>query len=381
MKTKIFFLQILVLTIISTAIAQNEAKIKFTSLTYDFGNIKEEDGVKEGKFEFTNEGVEDLKILNIKASCGCTTSDYTKTPVKKGKKGFIKASYNPAGRPGPFHKTLSVTTNDPASPNVTIFIKGYVEPRPKTKDDEYPITQAQLKFITNHKSLRLTTKETKIDTFMVYNPTDKDLEIAFSFVPPHIGSLKMVPEKLKPKAEGFIVFTYDASKKNEYGYVYDRVSFETNKEAKGMMYISANIDEDFSWMTEIDRLNAPKIHVDNEKFVFEAVEMGQIVNHNFVITNNGKDPLIIRKVKASCGCTATTPEKTTLQAGESTNIKTAFNTSGRKGNQYKSINVITNDPERSNITLSVSGMVLEKVDEIKGDASKGEGSIKIYQSN
>ena len=81
------------------------------------------------------------------------------------------------------------------------------------------------------------------------------------------------------------------------------------------------------------------------------------VDHNFVVKNIGKSNLIIRKVKASCGCTATNPEKTVLAPGESTNIKTTFNSKGKSGRQNKSVTVVTNDPKSTSTMLRLTGNV------------------------
>ena len=40
-------------------------------------------------------------------SCGCTVSDYTKSPIAPGKTGYIKATYNAADL-GPVNKQVTV---------------------------------------------------------------------------------------------------------------------------------------------------------------------------------------------------------------------------------------------------------------------------------
>ena len=76
-----------------------------------------------------------------------------------------------------------------------------------------------------------------------------------------------------------------------------------------------------------------------------------------MLKNEGKSNLIIRKTKASCGCTAIAPENNVIAPGESTKIKTTFNSAGKKGVQNKTITVITNDPENTTIILNVKGEV------------------------
>ena len=105
------------------------AGIVFVNLTYDFGKIQEANGAATTVFEFTNNGSEPLILSEVRASCGCTTPDWTKEPVAPGAKGFVKATYNTKGRPGQFTKTITVKSNA-VGENATIMltIKGEVIP-------------------------------------------------------------------------------------------------------------------------------------------------------------------------------------------------------------------------------------------------------------
>lgn len=363
---------------------QTPSIVQFEKTTFDFATIKEEKGIVTGVFKFKNTGRQDIQILNVRPSCGCTTSEYTKEVVKPGGTGVVKATYDPAGRPGPFNKSIAVTTNDQNSPNITLFIKGNVLPKPKTKEELYPVVQGSLRFMTNHLSFNLTNNESKVDTIKIYNAGTKKLELNLSKVPVYVAILSPVVVKLDPLAESRIIVKYDAAKRNEIGFSYDKFSFSSNDTAQveKVVYLSANINEDFSKLTPEQLLNAPAISIENENYDFGKIKLGEVVDYWFVIKNTGKSSLIIRKVKASCGCTAAQPEQTEIAPGQSTRIKASFNSAGRMGQQHKTITVITNDPKRSNITLSIKGEVIKDGSvEIKGDPQKGEGSGTIYKVN
>ncbi len=75
-------------------------------------------------FEFTNTGKTDIVITNVKPTCGCTTSDYTKTPIKPGETAKVNAIYNAANK-GAFTKTITVTTSAEEAPKALTF-KGTV---------------------------------------------------------------------------------------------------------------------------------------------------------------------------------------------------------------------------------------------------------------
>jgi hypothetical protein len=84
--------------------------IQFAENEYDFGKIKEGD-VVEHTFQVTNTGDAPLIIQNASASCGCTVPDWTKTPIEKGGKGFVKATFNSSGKSGVQNKTITLTAN------------------------------------------------------------------------------------------------------------------------------------------------------------------------------------------------------------------------------------------------------------------------------
>lgn len=100
-----------------------KADITWKSESIDVGNIPQ-GKPKLIRFEFTNTSKKPIVIENVAPSCGCTTADYTKTPILPGKKGFVEASFNAAAA-GPFMKTVNVTTSESKTPK-TLSFKGTV---------------------------------------------------------------------------------------------------------------------------------------------------------------------------------------------------------------------------------------------------------------
>lgn len=92
----------------TTLFAQKKANdiAKLNVETYDFGKIKQ-NVPAVATVVVTNIGTEPLLIDQASPSCGCTISDYTKTPIAPGKTGTIKATYNAAAL-GKFDKTITV---------------------------------------------------------------------------------------------------------------------------------------------------------------------------------------------------------------------------------------------------------------------------------
>ncbi|MDR7210634.1 DUF1573 domain-containing protein [Flavobacterium piscis] len=75
-------------------------------------------------FEFKNTGKTAVVITNVKGSCGCTATDYTKEPILPGKSAKVTATYNAANK-GAFTKTVTVTTSAETTPKI-LTLKGTV---------------------------------------------------------------------------------------------------------------------------------------------------------------------------------------------------------------------------------------------------------------
>jgi hypothetical protein len=124
MKKGIFF--IIVCTIANMVYAQQaDTTIVFDKLMHDFGAIVQSDGQQSYSFEFTNKGSSPITIQKVIASCGCTTSDWTKAPVVPGAKGYIKATYNPSGI-GSFNKSITVDIAGGMPQVIVLHIRGSV---------------------------------------------------------------------------------------------------------------------------------------------------------------------------------------------------------------------------------------------------------------
>ena len=109
---KFLMIALMLMSIVTTASAQNQAEIKFEKITQDLGTFSEKDGVRQATFTFTNTGQAPLVINQVVASCGCTVPKYEKKPIAPGQQGTINVTYNGKGKyPGHFKKSITVRTN------------------------------------------------------------------------------------------------------------------------------------------------------------------------------------------------------------------------------------------------------------------------------
>ncbi|HCC71639.1 MAG TPA: DUF1573 domain-containing protein [Bacteroidales bacterium] len=357
---KVLFILIILLTTLVAGAQPGGAGIKFNETKHDFGRFMEEAGPQTFKFEFENTGTSDLLINRVTASCGCTSPEWTRHPLKPGEKGYVAVTYDPRNRPNKFKKTVAVYTNTQPAVHVLI-IEGDVIPRKLTLEEIYRFDAGGVRFKSNHLAFtNVVQGKKKIKIMEIINTLDKPVNIGFDRVPGHV-TLKTKPATLGPGDKGVIEGMYDASNLNDWGYVNHLIRVTHNGEMinNSWFVVSANIIEDFSSWTKNELENAPVFDLENTRFNFGEIKQREKADVEFKFKNSGKSDLIIRKVRSTCGCTTVTPANTTIKPGESSIIKAVFDAGIRKGKQHKVITVITNDPNKSQVSLVISGIVLE----------------------
>ncbi len=89
----------------------NEKRVSFDKTSHSFGLIMEGEKVS-ATFTLTNKGSKPISITKTNASCGCTIPNFSKDPIKQGKKGTVELIYNSKGRVGAFSKSAIVKFSD-----------------------------------------------------------------------------------------------------------------------------------------------------------------------------------------------------------------------------------------------------------------------------
>ncbi|MDO5322267.1 MAG: DUF1573 domain-containing protein [Bacteroidia bacterium] len=98
----------------------------FDQTVHDFGTVGLKDGPQTCTFTYTNETEEDVLILAVVSSCGCTEVDWTRTKLAPGQSGTVTATYSNEDGPFPFDKTLTVYLSNQKKP-VILHLKGVVK--------------------------------------------------------------------------------------------------------------------------------------------------------------------------------------------------------------------------------------------------------------
>ncbi|OEU61241.1 MAG: hypothetical protein BA870_11640 [Desulfuromonadales bacterium C00003094] len=144
-------------------------------------------------------------------------------------------------------------------------------------------------------------------------------------------------------------------------------------------------------------LATPRLQAETALFNFGRVAEGSKTEHTFRFQNTGDTPLIISKVRSSCGCTAALLSAKELAPGEWGELKTTFNSKGFQGAVTKKVYVYSNDPDQQKATFRLQGEVQKELlvspRRLQFSAGKGkapftgtinlrnDGTTKLFLSN
>lgn len=329
-----------------------QAKIEFEKTVHDFGSFSEEEAFVNYSFKFKNVGNTPLLIVKAKASCGCTVPSYPKAPIAPGDSGVINVKYSAIGRPGPFNKSIKITSNGTPA-ETSLIIKGNVISDADNVNYKYYINGLKLKTITYDMG-NIVKGEKKELIFDTWNSTDKPLTITINNLANYM-TIEALPKILKPGEKGKIKVSYDSKLCNDWGKQIDEFLISAERPNSRTMNkkitINSNISEDFSKQGN----KRPKAEI--EKVLVNLGEISGLQTSNFdiKISNTGNGNLIIRKVSSSSQVISAKAKSPEIRPKGSTSINFNLNPTKSKSRIVnETITIITNDSQKSEIKVQVT---------------------------
>lgn len=342
-----------VIFLFSCSVSFSQAVINFSEKAHDFGKIKEINGAVSYDFEFVNTGSAPILIKNVESSCGCTSPQWSKQPVLPGKKGFVKATFDPKDRPGFFDKTITVYSNA-RTPVVELKIKGIVEGRARTVLDDYPYElPSGLRLPQENISLLKVRKgESKTMQIGVFNNSGKEAVVTFQGLPAYM-QMKVEPQKIGNRGKGMITATYHTAQQGEFGLNEEEVVMLVNGK-KYALPVTIYVEEDLS---HTDPAKAPAIDADKKYYNFEKTTSGQPVSFTYRVKNTGNAPMQIHRVYTNDKRVEVEAVKKQLQPGESVPVTVKTKSGAGTGKLTCLISVITNCPVTPEFNLRFYGEI------------------------
>lgn len=99
----------------------------------------------------------------------------------------------------------------------------------------------------------------------------------------------------------------------------------------------------------------PKIQMNKMEHDFGTITSGDKVETEFIIKNIGEADLVIIDAVGSCGCTVPEKPKEPIKPGSSAPIKVSFDSTGKSGQQSKTVTLTTNtELGKENFTIKAN---------------------------
>lgn len=114
-----------------------------------------------------------------------------------------------------------------------------------------------------------------------------------------------------------------------------------------------------AYMVEAEKMEPTTVEWYAAEHDFGEIKSGETVRHTYRFKNTGDQPLHLTRVKASCGCTTPSYSRDPIAPGEEGFIEVAFNSTGKRGTQRKTV-VVTGNFEPVNMILRFQGNVVQE---------------------
>jgi len=108
----------------------SKESISFQEKDFDFGFIKQSGGIVKHDFLMTYNGENDIKILGLPTSCGCTSAQIDKDSLSKGEQAIVTVSFDPnlhAEPSGKFFKSINIITDPKLEEDPEIQIRAEID--------------------------------------------------------------------------------------------------------------------------------------------------------------------------------------------------------------------------------------------------------------
>lgn len=329
------------------------------TVSRDVANMGELMFKMPGKASFVveNTGTSELLITQINPSCGCTTVEWTQTPIAPGETGTIEVEYD-AMMLGTFQKDLEVYSNASDEP-VYLHVQGRVVSKLSNYEGLFPVSMGNLRLNTNNVEFDNVNKgDQPMVEIAIVNTARTSYVPQLMHLPPYLHA-KYLPEKLSGGRIGKIQLTLDSERLKQMGlhqtsiYLARKIGDQIGEDNE--IVVSVVLLPDFSQLNKLELERAPKMLLSTD-----SLDLGDLGRKNkktgiITIENKGKSPLEIRTIQVFNKAVGISLGNRTIAAGEKTKLKITIQ--GKylaKAKNKPRVLLITNDPEQPKVVIPVT---------------------------
>ncbi|TAL69305.1 MAG: DUF1573 domain-containing protein [Bacteroidetes bacterium] len=176
--------------------------------SYNWNMVSPKQSPLKATIELKNAGNQKLMISNVRPSCGCTAVLLDKKELEPGQTANLDVRLNVAAKSGPVVKTVFIESNDPAKPNVNLYLKAEVQVDIEVSPAQY----------FSFDDMKLGTESTS--KVVLKNNSSQTVTFADISVAPDYVKVKIPKElTLKPHEEYEIVATVTPKNKGYFGCI------------------------------------------------------------------------------------------------------------------------------------------------------------------
>ena len=340
--------------------------IRFDKKVHDFGDVMIAEGPVSCIFTFTNVGNEPLVIHNVISSCGCTTPEWTREPVRPGATGTIQATFSNDQGPYPFDKTLTVYVGVGRSSldrPVVLRLRGVSHEKKKNLDELFTTKIGSLGLRKTEVSIGYIDQGVvKSDQMQVANLSKSDLTVETARATPGL-TITVTPNPIPARSMARLTYAVNpaAMGATAWGKQRFEATFRLNgREQTDKVTITGVIKDNFEKLSKADIEKAGVPVIDRSYFEFGEVKKGAAVTASYSIRNKGKNPLVIHKIEGQGdAATVLTKLPITIKPGGKAEVKVRLETAPLEysGEVIEVLTVITNAPSKPILNLFITGNV------------------------
>lgn len=344
--------------------AMAQPQVFLPETRHDFGAFSEEVGPVTCSIPVVNTGDEPLRIINARATCGCTRPEFDPAPVAPGDTTFVKVTYDPAGRPGRFSKKVYLYTNTTPDKS-SVVIKGVVVGASGTVDSRFPVEAGPLRLRSQSAAFgEIYRGKYKTVFFEGYNSSTDTLRPYFTDIPRYLN-VGTVPEAVPPGEQVTFTMLLNSADVPEWGINSATMQLHPDTNATPVEVTAVCIvSEDFSELTASQRENAAKISASPAKIDLGKITRGtdKQLTAKFTIANSGRSPLLIRRTLCVDPAVKTMKlSSTKIKPGKSATLTLTIDPALIDSDILNTrISIISNDPSASTLPLRVVATVTNR---------------------
>ena len=312
------------------------------------------------EFEVNNSSSNPLTITGVRASCGCTKTDYPTSSIPAGQTFPIRVTYD-AAQMGHFYKLVGVYAEGVDQP-LMLIIKGVVVDQVVDFEGNYPVRLGEIDAERNYIEFDDVGRgERPQQKIFLKNNTEETIQPVLMHLPAYLQAY-VSPSKIEPGKAGMAIITLNSERLDDYGltqtsiflgrYPGDKVS--QDKEIQ----VSAVLLPNFANLSEHERQAAPRIRLSATKLKLGEMKGGKKKKTEIEITNDGRTTLDISSIQMFTTGVQMSLPKTKLAPGETAKMKISVNPSliphpSSGSSPRPRILMITNDPDNPKVTIEI----------------------------